>query len=231
MSTRSTSNDDQYLKNGFEDRNESAVDIIGGLSPAKQKALSSFDEEEDYVTTPPENQLTLNDDDDEEDDDEVLLEGKMKQLEASSEMIDDPVRMYLREIGRVSLLKAPQERVLACAMEASNYLNVIENDMYQEQYGTTMPKNDEDLGDWQASAWKIIQRLTREVCESEDVLNALSKYVGLEGSERTLNEVMSDEKLREVLDGNIPEELLAYVMDVMGLEEEEAKEKIKVAFL
>ena len=48
-------------------------------------------------------------------------------------MIDDPVRMYLREIGRVSLLKAPQERVLACAMEASNYLNVIENDMYQEQ--------------------------------------------------------------------------------------------------
>ena len=232
MSTRSTSNDDQYLKHGFEDSNESAVDIIGGLSPAKQKALSSFDEEEDYATTPPENQLTLNDDDDDEDgEEEVLLEGKMKQLEASSEMIDDPVRMYLREIGRVSLLKAPQERVLACAMEASNYLNIIENDMYQEQYGTTMPKNDDDLGDWQSSAWKIIQRLTREVCESEDVLNALSKYVGLEGSERTLNEVMTDEKLREVLDGNIPEELLAYVMDVMGLEEEEAKGKIKVASL
>ena len=42
---------------------------------------------------------------------------------------------------------------------------------------------------------------------------------------------MTDEKLREVLDGNIPEELLAYVMDVMGLEEEEAKGKIKVASL
>ena len=70
MSTRSTSNDDQYLKHGFEDSNESAVDIIGGLSPAKQKALSSFDEEEDYVTTPPENQLTLNDDDDDDADED-----------------------------------------------------------------------------------------------------------------------------------------------------------------
>ena len=31
----------------------------------------------------------------------------------STEVIDDPVRTYLREIGRVSLLKAAEERVLA----------------------------------------------------------------------------------------------------------------------
>ena len=31
------------------------------------------------------------------------------------EMIDDPVRMYLREIGRVNLLKAKEERILARA--------------------------------------------------------------------------------------------------------------------
>ena len=36
------------------------------------------------------------------------------------EVIDDPVRMYLREIGRVDLLKAPQERELARKFEAKD---------------------------------------------------------------------------------------------------------------
>ena len=39
-------------------------------------------------------------------------------LEVTSELTDDPVRMYLREIGRVNLLKASEERMLARAKEA-----------------------------------------------------------------------------------------------------------------
>ena len=40
---------------------------------------------------------------------------------ATNEMIDDPVRMYLREIGRVSLLNAKEERSLARKMEAEKH--------------------------------------------------------------------------------------------------------------
>ena len=46
-------------------------------------------------------------------------------FEATSELTDDPVRMYLREIGRVNLLKAAEERMLARAMEAGKILKIL----------------------------------------------------------------------------------------------------------
>lgn len=45
-----------------------------------------------------------------------------------SELTDDPVRMYLREIGRVSLLTAQDERILARSMEIQRRLKLIEAD-------------------------------------------------------------------------------------------------------
>ena len=42
------------------------------------------------------------------------------------EAIDDPVRMYLREIGRVPLLTAAQEKSLSRSMEAGRYLKKLE---------------------------------------------------------------------------------------------------------
>ena len=47
----------------------------------------------------------------------------------TAEMIDDPVRMYLREIGRVSLLKAKEERVLARSLEACKYVEKLEEEL------------------------------------------------------------------------------------------------------
>src|SRR5260370_31653722 len=47
-------------------------------------------------------------------DDEMLLDTEMM----DSVSLDDPVRMYLKEIGRVSLLTANDEVVLAQAIEA-----------------------------------------------------------------------------------------------------------------
>ena len=41
------------------------------------------------------------------------------------EIIDDPVRLYLREIGRVGLLTAKDERELARSMEEGDYINLV----------------------------------------------------------------------------------------------------------
>ena len=41
--------------------------------------------------------------------------------------IEDPVRTYLREIGRVSLLKKSDERILARRIEAHKHVLVIES--------------------------------------------------------------------------------------------------------
>ena len=43
----------------------------------------------------------------------------------SVEIIDDPVRMYLREIGRVDLLRAVEERDLARKFEAKRYTHLL----------------------------------------------------------------------------------------------------------
>src|SRR4051812_5330263 len=50
-----------------------------------------------------------------------------------STSLDDPVRMYLREIGRVSLLTGEREVELARAMERGEYLRAIRARMRQEQ--------------------------------------------------------------------------------------------------
>jgi RNA polymerase primary sigma factor len=41
------------------------------------------------------------------------------------EIIDDPVRLYLREIGRVGLLTAKDERELARSMEEGEMINIV----------------------------------------------------------------------------------------------------------
>jgi len=51
---------------------------------------------------------------------EITLEPAEEQ-----EVVDDPVRMYLHEIGRVHLLTADDEKVLAKNMEEGNRINEI----------------------------------------------------------------------------------------------------------
>ena len=55
------------------------------------------------------------------------------------EMVDDPVRMYLREIGRVRLLSARDERILARRMEGGKLINTIEDRLTEEQGAEPSP--------------------------------------------------------------------------------------------
>src|SRR5947199_5346246 len=50
------------------------------------------------------------------------------------EGIDDPVRMYLREIGKVFLLSAADEKRLARQMEEAKYLKLLDN-QWNVHYG------------------------------------------------------------------------------------------------
>ena len=56
---------------------------------------------------------------------ELELEAQ-REMEVDAESMDDPVRMYLREIGRVSLLNAENEKILARAAEGSKELHALE---------------------------------------------------------------------------------------------------------
>ena len=135
----------------------------------------------------------------------------------SSEMIDDPVRMYLREIGRVSLLKAAEERVLACQMEAANHIEALEKEL-------TSPEGRAPR------AWQVVLQLLHRVCDNVAVLDAVNRFVGGEG-DRTIGDLVGAEDLKGPLDGNLVEELLNFVGEILNKEPLEARADIQALSL
>ena len=209
---------------GFIEHSASAADLIG-TSRAREDGFTPPD---DDAPAPAEDRESANsdsrdekDDKDDGDDDEKSPDSEEEppvnntwgQDLGSVEMIDDPVRMYLREIGRVSLLKAAEERILARRFEAFRYVLRLETEL--TSVDGRPPRS-----------WACFVEVLRRLSEAEPLADALSRYSGIEGT-RTLPELMSDPKVREVLDGELPEELLNFVADVLNKEPAEAKDDIR----
>jgi RNA polymerase primary sigma factor len=144
---------------------------------------------------------------------EAEAEPEMEADLGSQDMIDDPVRMYLREIGRVSLLKAADERHLARQMEASKHIERLEEEL-------TSPEGRPPR------AWQVVNQLLSRAVEGQELANALSKYGGLPG-ELTFKEIVNNDQFRGVLDGDITEELMIFAEDAMNVSQDEAKQLIQ----
>ena len=136
-----------------------------------------------------------------------------KQELNSVEMIDDPVRMYLREIGRVSLLKAADERKLARRLEAYKYMQEVSEDL--SSVDGRSPR-----------AWACMMEMLTRICDAEDLIDGVSRHMSLKG-ERTVQELVADETMREVLDGELPEEMLHFLSDVLNQEPEDVKPRLQ----
>jgi len=64
-----------------------------------------------------------------EDEDPAAIDFETPNYDIGGISLDDPVRMYLREIGRVPLLNAAREVELASAMERGDYLTTKQNQL------------------------------------------------------------------------------------------------------
>ena len=120
-----------------------------------------------------------------------------------AEMIDDPVRMYLREIGRVTLLTAKDERVLARKIEGGKYLQKVERDL-------TGPDGRPPR------AWVFVRLLLERLCVAEPDISALGEYLGLSGR-LTLAQIVSHPKLRSLLDGELNEPVITSVSEAIPM--------------
>jgi RNA polymerase primary sigma factor len=78
-------------------------------------AGDNLDQLDEVITDLASKNVTI-DEDEAEEDDQATAEELEKVLDAEGAAVDDPVRMYLREIGRVRLLKGREEVELAQAM-------------------------------------------------------------------------------------------------------------------
>jgi len=126
-----------------------------------------------------------------------------------SELTEDTVRMYLREIGRVALLTAADEVVLARAVELAQRLEAIEKEIQGDiEVGTPDP-------------FTIITDVLAKLGPVGDTATAVAKYLGLE-TPVTLGRALADPELRALVDGKREDELINYLSDALGVEPDEA---------
>ena len=93
----------------------------------------------------------------------VEIETPLEQL-GEQEIVDDPVRMYLHEIGRVHLLTAEEERDLARHLEEDKRIDEIKQD-YLQRYGES------------PSATEIIISMLKELHQTSPLINILQEQL------------------------------------------------------
>jgi len=110
------------------------------------------------------------------------------------EVVDDPVRMYLHEIGRVHLLTADEEKYLARKMEEGRRIKEI-----KQSY---LRKNNRD-----PSATEIIIAILEELSQAAPTIRLIQEQLHIEPVPGFL-ETISNPTLRDSLDGEIKPQLI-----------------------
>ena len=130
--------------------------------------------------------------DDSSDDDE---EPEWEPETESVEVLDDPVRMYLREIGRVRLLTSADERSLARKIEGGKHLEGLRQELTELEGRPPRP-------------WEIAAGLLKRMVNAEQLVKSLSEQLGLP-DELTVSQITDHKKLRDAIDAEVSVDMLA----------------------
>lgn len=118
------------------------------------------------------------------------------------EVADDPVRLYLHEIGKVNLLTAKDEKLLAEKIEAAKRIKEIRLD-HTEKYGKA-PSNVE-----------IVLTMLKEVSRDASIIRVLREQLELTSTER-LKESICDPVFKDGVAGVIDQTLVQAVSKEIG---------------
>ncbi|MCY4559296.1 MAG: sigma-70 family RNA polymerase sigma factor, partial [Chloroflexi bacterium] len=140
------------------------------------------------------------------------------------ETADDPVGLYIREIGRVELLTAAKESTLAAEIELASHLEELERELAQgldDNYG-------EDAGADGApttAPWEMAMLLLARVARAGRVARTVARHLEL-GDAPTLEDVCEHPRSRAAIDGVISPELVERAARDLAMTEEDARERI-----
>ena len=134
---------------------------------------------------------------------ELENELKTEELESKSlealeteeqEVADDPVRLYLHEIGKRALLTAKDERVLARKIEAAAYIKGIEHE-YLKRYGKP------------PTGAEVMLVMLKEIGQAAPLIKLLQEQLGLTLTDN-FKKAVCDPKLLESIEGVSDQQLL-----------------------
>ncbi len=103
------------------------------------------------------------------------------------EVVDDPVHMYLHEIGKVRLLTAEDEKDLAQKMEQGNRISDIRQD-FQQKNGRA------------PSATEVILTILKEIGQASSIIRHLRGQLGLGRITNFKNSILSPELQNSITD-------------------------------
>jgi RNA polymerase primary sigma factor len=124
------------------------------------------------------------------------------EVEPWEQPVDDPILMYLHEIGKVSLLTANDEKVLAGKLEDAKYLTKIESLRFQHD------------GRYPRAISTTIY-LLRHLLAARPMVDILVKRCGIVKT-NSLIQTIRDPKLRAAIDGVIDPELVKAITEANG---------------
>ncbi|MFC1988190.1 RNA polymerase sigma factor RpoD [Chloroflexota bacterium] len=131
------------------------------------------------------------------------LEAPLEQLEVDvQEIADDPVRLYLHEIGRVHLLTAKDERDLAQKIEAARNIEEIKQD-YKEKYGES------------PTPTEIVLTMLKEVGLAAPIIHLLQEYLDLPPEASVIGNI-SNPKLQDSITGVVDQQLIQAISSKIG---------------
>lgn len=174
----------------------------------------------------------------------------------SLQVLDDPVRMYLREIGRVSLLAAKDERELARKLEGDKHLLGLGKELLGEEYCQTLerelaeekrrPGNGVRSDRLEIVSLRspdlLSKKIRQEFNESgrnweltEALLRRLANSISLVEAlsdylelppNPSLSQLVNDRTLAEAIDAQLSEEMLTSLSERLDLERDEAYRQV-----
>jgi len=146
-----------------------------------------------------------------EDETKVGLDREMA-LVREEEVIDDPVRMYLREIGRVHLLDAKGEKTLARRILEGRHVEKYENE-WLEQYGES------------PSTLDIVSAAIKEMYGVSKLIGAIAAHLVLVNT-NGITDVIFNPLFREAIDNEINRDMIASVAEKLDAAPEEVERGI-----
>ena len=142
------------------------------------------------------------------------------------EVLDDPVRMYLREIGRVGLLKAQDEKDLARKIECQKHLRktrlafgqiTIENS--SPTVSTIKPGviYDSKFNITGEQSWSVTKTFLNKIIMAQPLINALGEVLEIDDDDWTLPNLINNDTFRDAIDGTVTDEFKELMVDKLGV--------------